>query len=1278
MADVEANVEITVEGAGELRDAAAEAEALAEALHEDRDAAAELGASGADVEGLSAELGHARDNALEAAAAQDALGHKLAGSTSAIAQMGDELGRFTSAGNFADELGLSSDELQRKLPQIAAIGEDVQARMKSASDDIDKMGSSGGGASAFEALEREMGTYRSETEKAADSTARLEQGIRSTGLAGAESGIAGGSGLEKYAADLEKARGVIAAAEPQVSAMDSALGESGEKAGIAATALGNWHAAWSDVASGGDLGTATTATHELGGALDDMRRSGDDAARALGDLAGGGSGGGGSLLSDLAGDGKKAVSVIGQLGSGLKDAWGVGTSALMPAAITGLVSAVSTIGPVLLSAGAGFGSFAALAAPALEKVKTGYTAVTTAQAAYKQAVGVEKADPTSTNLKAQQTALAQLRATYATMPAPIRQSVEAIQQLGHAWSEAGQKSGIQKDALADIPKAIGDIKGLIPTVTGLAKATAPVVGGILSGLGQDEKSKGFETFISNIKSQIAPASKAIQGFGIALGSVMSNLATPKNMAAGDRLLTSISGLVKTSGPGAVSGLDKVAGGISAISNALSKAQSAKSGGKESSLNMLVGGAEGIGRFLGAVGGGLQRLTHDTLGSGPVKSINDSVTTWFAKHTGMYVPGQGVPDPRLGGAAGLSMQKAMEQWQKGAGSAKNLSASNLGLGGKSMFAGASKDAGAAGTQAGKAFADHAASGAKGGKASDAAKTTFSGSEKDAATAGTDTGKQYTSAVTKSMTAGKSQISSATKGSVTDAMKQADSAAKSGAAQLSSDFRGIATQASAALKPLASQVNSSVTSAMTAADASAKSGMTALDTSFQSGVTQAVADLRTLDAQAAAALAPLPAEFRSIGQSAAQGLAAGIQAGTGAAVAAARSMASQVESAARVELQSKSPSKKFRKIGEDSILGLILGLQGGKASVTQAMRDVLGNPFRDGTITSTITKLRKDITSLANSLNPKMANEASGLTRMLDTDNGKLMALAKQRSQLIKEITAADALAKSVQAAAIAGGDLTTIAPLTRAGQQQADLAEGQPGTAQNPYQNIPQGLQAQLTSVRQFGKEITKLKKEGLDKAGIQQLLAAGVQTGGSTAQQMLAGGKAGVEQITKLQDSLGMASKKLGITGANAAYESGSQIGGGLAAGLKSSLKSVDSAMESIARDLVTSLMTALGASGKDIKGALAKLDKELGISPGASGGSSGGGHKVTAPHHVYHVPVSHPVTPAAAGGSMQPSVLHADIVVQLDGQTLARATQTYALQHGKRNPTTYPNLPGR
>ena len=110
------------------------------------------------------------------------------------------------------------------------------------------------------------------------------------------------------------------------------------------------------------------------------------------------------------------------------------------------------------------------------------------------------------------------------------------------------------------------------------------------------------------------------------------------------------------------------------------------------------------------------------------------------------------------------------------------------------------------------------------------------------------------------------------------------------------------------------------------------MTRLVDAIKSKASSVSSTVKNAISQAVSAVRSYYSSMYSAGSYVASGLAAGIRAGTPSAVSAARSMASQVEQAARTNLQINSPSKVFMDIGR----GVGEGLEKGIADKNQTSR------------------------------------------------------------------------------------------------------------------------------------------------------------------------------------------------------------------------------------------------------------------------------------------------------------------------------------------------------
>ena len=150
------------------------------------------------------------------------------------------------------------------------------------------------------------------------------------------------------------------------------------------------------------------------------------------------------------------------------------------------------------------------------------------------------------------------------MPAPIANSVSAIQQFGHEFSKVSKDSGIQKDVLDDIPKAIKVATDALPSLSSLAKSTAPVISGMFKDLDKNVQSPAFKNFMKSIDQDVQPASSALHKLAGAAGGFISTL-QEKGAGASNQFISSLSGLIKTATPAAVSGL---VSGVHAMTTAM--------------------------------------------------------------------------------------------------------------------------------------------------------------------------------------------------------------------------------------------------------------------------------------------------------------------------------------------------------------------------------------------------------------------------------------------------------------------------------------------------------------------------------------------------------------------------------------------------------------------------------------------------------------------------------------------------------------------------------------
>jgi phage-related protein len=1210
VADVEGNVEINVSGEGELDEAASAARNLDDAL-KDVDAAAagaeaaldSLGGSGAGLaedaaaaDALAESLGHVRDEALEADAA-------LAGSAAQYDKMADSV---QAAKKRYDEFARSMTEGKDAAEKAASIAEDLKTS---------GLGDAQGSLAAGEAI----GDYEQKLDSLKGTLADAEKYIDADGAAIEDSG---------HAAD--EAAGKLETYKNDVTGLKAAMENFSESAAQATSGkwedLQNLGMATSELR--GQFDKASASGEDFGAAFDDVDAAASDATAGIEDFA--------PLAADAGADAGEAGGGLSMLGGALGEvasSAGESVAGMAPMAgiIGALVVAAAGVAPPLAAAAAGMVSFGALGLPALEKVKTGLTDVTTAQQAYQQAVGVEKRDPTTSNLAAQQKALATLKTTWADLPQGVGASVSAIRQFGHAWSQVSQKSGIQQDVLGDIPKVIKDAEDALPALEGVAKTAAPIISSMFSDIGKNLQSGSFDQFTKSLEKDAPGAANAFHNIAGAMGGFISQL-QEKGGTAGNQFLNSFANLVKTATPGAVTGLvngvKALTGAMNGLNSAMKSPQAHDAATFISDASRALSEAAKVGSEADKVGG----------------KVDSAVLGGYKK----YLPSWMTGDQAV-------KVKVEPQVDKGA-LERSLQGSPIPLPVKPEI------------KLDKAALEASLQGAPLPLPVKPEKIDTSGLK------GSDAKVPATAQVDKVDTSGINKAASNVK------------------------IHGVTVDLSDAklsgLTALTSSLNSAGSSAGRSFDTGLASGI-------NGGAGQPEAAAQHVVAEIKSALSSLGGAGSAAGAALGQGLAAGIAASTGAAVAAARTMANEVTAAVKAAHGTQSPSKVFKGIAADDVKGYILGLEGGKSQLATAAKDAakgITAPFTDKTITDTITKLQTDLKDAlkAGTISP---TEETGISAWLDSDNKRLMSLAAQRKDIEAKIASADALYKSVDTATIAGANVVTFAGNVTSGASSSSSSDGsssssgsttsQPTAAYTAQQNaqavamanqqtgdtmnikaplsltandsIQGQLKQYLNQTRSFRDDIVKLKKEGLDSTSLQQLLQAGVTSGLPAANMMLSGGPQGVKQIASLQDQIGKAAKQLGVTGANAAYESGSQIGGSLASGLKAELGSVTDAIKSLATSIVDEMSKGLSSGaleniGKDWASQIAK-----GMAGGGSGGGGGGAHAA-------------PVLSAAGGGGGGTMHIH----VNVGGTEIAQVVQTYTLQHARRNTGSGLQLSGR
>lgn len=193
-----------------------------------------------------------------------------------------------------------------------------------------------------------------------------------------------------------------------------------------------------------------------------------------------------------------------------------------------------------------------------------------------------------------------------------------------------------------------------------------------------------------------------------------------------------------------------------------------------------------------------------------------------------------------------------------------------------------------------------------------------------------------------------------------------------------------------------------------------------------------------------------------------------------------------------------------------------------------------------------------------------SQGSALTLWLDKDSTRLQGLANKRMTILREIAAAQKYAASV-ATSIRNTD-----------NLQSAAAGGWNGGPQTNAQ-IVANLRTDVVNIRNFATNVEKLRKLGLNRTYLAQLIQMGPDAGGQLAQQLADSGLGNIRQINQAESQIVQVSGYLGKTAANAMYDSGVNAGKGFLSGLEAQQGALEKMMQKLAVTLVNTLRRDLG-----------------------------------------------------------------------------------------------------
>jgi hypothetical protein len=157
------------------------------------------------------------------------------------------------------------------------------------------------------------------------------------------------------------------------------------------------------------------------------------------------------------------------------------------------------------------------------------------------------------------------------------------------------------------------------------------------------------------------------------------------------------------------------------------------------------------------------------------------------------------------------------------------------------------------------------------------------------------------------------------------------------------------------------------------------------------------------------------------------------------------------------------------------------------------------------------------------------------------------------------------------------------------------------------ENIINGLTGAAQQAAAFEETISALRTAGLNEGAIQDLINAGPEAAMGTAQAILDGGVAAVNQINGLQATIAQSALRIGQAAADAMYSAGIATAQGMVKGLETELTNIENSMKKIARVIIKALKKELGI--KSPSRIMADMGHMVGL--GFAKGIAGAEHQV-------------------------------------------------------------------
>jgi len=246
----------------------------------------------------------------------------------------------------------------------------------------------------------------------------------------------------------------------------------------------------------------------------------------------------------------------------------------------------------------------------------------------------------------------------------------------------------------------------------------------------------------------------------------------------------------------------------------------------------------------------------------------------------------------------------------------------------------------------------------------------------------------------------------------------------------------------------------------------------------------------------------------------------------------------------------------------------------------------------------------------------------LINFVNQEEKLLAAAARNRDDFAERYRLSEALVNEYKAAFTAGMNLTSLFGQLKSETEKRTVTQVSSGilalndglrkfsvTVTREYEEtidkvtnksaaLLDGFRAMAEKARAFADNLRRLRDMGLNAQLFDQLVQAGVEAGGETAQALVDGGSESIKEINGLFAEIDAVGAKLGEEVATSYYNNGEVLAGGLLAGLKSK----QAEFEQAARDLATAFNNefklrvdvAVAKPVKDAQDAFNKADNAI------------------------------------------------------------------------------------